>query len=91
MTLSADGSYTLTKVKYTTPDGVEESEDISGKLDKKVRTPMGELLFERTPYYKAEDMVIYISRTSIYNALTACQDFLPIGSQTPGHRCQTHD
>ena len=76
MTLSADGNYTLSKVKYTTPDGVEESEDISGKLGKKVRTPMGELLFERTPYYKAEDMVIYISRTSIYNALTACQNKL---------------
>ena len=30
MTLSADGNYTLSKVKYTTPDGVEESEDISG-------------------------------------------------------------
>ena len=73
MQLANDGSFTLTKFQYTTPDGVMEAEDISGKLGQKLKTPVGVFSFERTPSFKAEDMTIYISRTGIFNALTACQ------------------
>lgn len=78
MQLEANGNFTLTKVKYSTPDGMVDADDITGKLGKAIRTPMGELVFERTPYYISEEMTLYVRRSSIYNTLEACQNKLTV-------------
>ena len=81
MTISPDGSFTLTKFRYASEEGkpVKDDNIYNGNVGSPVETPVGQIIITKTDHFDEiieEPMVIYIGHGSILDVVAGCQKSL---------------